>query len=408
MSKPRPAAAIGILGAALLLPALSSGCGVDPLPGPDPVWLGLELGDPVPGLSDEEIASFERGRALFTRVFRPEDGLGPIFAASACDACHTDPVAGGVASDESMYVLRTSRWSEEEGCDLLLDQGGDFVRQRSTAELQAAGIHGDRIPEEATHTTRYSMRPLYGLGLVEAIPDRTILALADPEDRLRNGITGRAPLDVDGRVARFARKGLAGDLAELVEASVRLDLGLTTPDHPEELGPNRGPLPPGVDRVPNPELTREELEDWTAFVRFLAPPAPRVPTDPEQRRVVEEGRSHFLSVGCGMCHVPSLITGPSEVPALAHQAVYLYSDLLLHDMGDELAGTCGPTAGPTEVRTEMLWGLQYRSQFMHDGRAQTVREAIDLHGGTAAGSRELFWKLSPLEQHALLRFLDTL
>lgn len=407
MHTPRPSPRVGTLVAVLFVQVATSACGADRLPGPDPTWLELELGDPIPGLTEEELASFERGRALFTRVFRPEEGLGPIFAASACDACHTDPVPGGVASDRSMYVVRTSRWSEE-GCDLLLDQGGDFVRERATPALQAAGIHGDRAPEEGTHSTRYSMRPLYGLGLVEAIPDATILALAELEDRMGNGIAGRAPLDADGRVARFARKGLASSLSELVEASVRLDLGLTTPDHPNELGPNRGPLPPGIDPVPNPELTREELEDWTAFVRFLAPPAPRVPTDPEQRRVVEDGRDQFLSVGCGMCHLPALSTGPNENPALAHQPVHLYSDLLLHDMGDELEGTCGPTAGPTEIRTEMLWGLQYRDQFMHDGRARTVREAIDLHGGTAAESRERFRKLSPMEQHALLRFLDTL
>jgi CxxC motif-containing protein (DUF1111 family) len=373
-----------------------------------PDWPALAPGDPVPWLTAEQLASFERGAALFSRVFTAEEGLGPIFEASACSACHTDPVPGGVADDESMYVLRASRWSEAEGCDLLLDEGGDFVRRRAIPALQAHGIHGDRIPERATHVTRYAMRPLFGLGLVEAIPDSAILARHDPDDADRNGIAGRAPLDANGRVARFARKGLGTTLAELVEASVRLDLGLTTPAHPDELGPNRGALPAGVDAVANPELSDAQLQAWTDYIRFLAPPAPATPSDEAEQQLVAAGRRLFDEIGCALCHVPYLETGPSEIAALDRQRVYLYSDLLLHDLGEELTGTCGPVATPTETRTELLWGLRHRSVYMHDGRANTLWDAIELHGGTGAGSRQLFRDLGEVDRHALIRFLETL
>jgi CxxC motif-containing protein (DUF1111 family) len=375
---------------------------------PGPEWMMLEPGDPVPGLSTEALEQFERGRELFSHVFTPEEGLGPVFAATACNACHTDPVAGGVATDESMYVTRASTWSEQEGCDLLLDEGGDFVRQRATPALEELGILGDRIPDGATQVTSYRMLPLFGLGLVEAIPDDEILVREDPFDLDRDGIAGRAPRDAEGQVARFTRKGFATTLPQMVEESIVLDLGLTTPGHPRELGPNRGPLPSGLDPVPNPEVSQEEVDAWTAFIRFLAPISPLVPEDPEQQRVVALGRRLFDAVGCNQCHTPFLKTGPSEVPALDRQRVYLYSDLLLHDMGEELASTCGPTASPTEFRTEMLWGLRFRDQFMHDGRARTVREAIELHGGTSGESRERFRNLSPTGKLAVIRFLDTL
>jgi CxxC motif-containing protein (DUF1111 family) len=366
----------------------------------------VAVGDPLPGLTEGEADRFRRGAELFRRIFTPEEGLGPLFNENACNACHTDPADGGTGDQ---FLIRATRYTPEEGCDPLLDQGGDNLRQQATPLLRAHGVTRDEVPPEATEVGNFNVPFLFGLGLVEAIPDETILSREGPDPDGRGlGISGRAPRDGQGRLARFGRKGQVATLFEFTEEAARLEMGLTTPFHPEEVGPNRGPVIPGTDPAPNPEVDMETLDLLTDFVRFLAPPARALPSDPAERAIVDRGEELFHEVGCTSCHVPGMVTGPSQVAALDRREIRLYSDLLLHDMGDELASVCGPSAGPSEFRTEMLMGLGRRSRYLHDFRASSIREAVEFHGGEAATVRERFRSLSFVDQERIVRFLYTL
>jgi CxxC motif-containing protein (DUF1111 family) len=185
-------------------------------------------------------------------------------------------------------------------------------------------------------------------------------------------------------------------------------MGLTTPLHPDESRAGGVPaVPPGTDPTSEPELTRGILDAVTDFVRFLAPPVPAAPAE-EARADVEAGRALFGSLGCPGCHVRVLQAGPNPVGAISGKAVALYSDLLLHDMGPVLEGTCAPGASTREYRTEPLLGLRYRRRFLHDGRAGSVLDAVLMHGGEAQGARDRFAALDRVTQEKLVRFLDTL
>jgi CxxC motif-containing protein (DUF1111 family) len=158
-----------------------------------------------------------------------------------------------------------------------------------------------------------------------------------------------------------------------------------------------------VDPVPEPEIDQQAIDVTDAFVRFLAAPAP-LKLDREGKR----GRELFSRIGCADCHVRTLKTGDNPVKALRRKEIAAFTDLLLHDMGAELADICLGLATPSEFRTEPLMGSHLQSRFLHDGRAKTVEEAIQLHGGEAARSRERFRGLSDSERGALLKYLDSL
>ena len=149
----------------------------------------------------------------------------------------------------------------------------------------------------------------------------------------------------------------------------------------------------------------ETIDLIEEYILYLAPLRRSDPTDEQDRMLIQHGEQAFHEIGCADCHVPTLYTGPHEVAALSRKPVPLYSDLLLHDMGPELADVCGPTAKPGELRTEMLWGMRQRDRLMHHGEVEDPRDAIMLHGGESALSRAKFVQLDLAAQLALLRFL---
>lgn len=389
---------------ALLLPALSA-CGEREPPATPDVPVAERIGDPLPGLLPDELRRFREGHALFRRVFTPEEGMGPLFNENACNACHTDPADGGTGDQ---FLVRASAVRPDGSCDPLLHRGGDNLRQRAVPSAMALGIARDEVPAEATVTGRFNVPFLFGLGLVEAIPEEAILAREDPEDRNGDGIRGRAPRDAEGRVARFGRKGTSATLDAFTEEALRLEMGLGTPLHPDPIGPNRGPLPPGLGIPPGPHVTQEEMDRITDFVRFLSPPPRTLPEDPGLRGLVERGEVLFHEVGCTGCHTPWMETGPHPVAALDRKRIGLYSNLLLHDLGDALASVCSEVAGPREVRTQPLMGLHHRRRYLHDSRAASLWEAIALHDGEARGVRSRFEALDRMEQEAVIRFLGSL
>ncbi len=362
-------------------------------------------GAPLPGLSASDLARFNQGRALFQHPFTPAEGEGPLFNEERCSSCHDLPAIGGTGVETEM---KATRYPPPGPCDLLKSQGGDVFQDRATPALRARGIQHEPVPPSATGRARVDPPALFGLGLVAAIPDQTILAREDPRDADGDGVSGWAGRTGDGAVARFGQKADHATLKDFVESALRNEMGLTTSRYPADEGVNGAPLPRGVDPAPDPEIGDDQVDLLVAFVRFLAPPSPARPGTAAERDSVRRGGQVFHEIGCATCHVPEMRTGPSQEPALNRVTVALYSDLLLHDMGAGLADVCGPDASPSEFRTARLLGLRYRTRYLHDGRAATLDDAIWLHGGEGSAARNRFTGSSHAARRYLFKFLNSL
>lgn len=357
-------------------------------------------GQALAGLTADEQARFAAGRGVFQQVFEPGTGLGPLFNANSCVECHDEPVVGGNGAEDEIHAAV----SGPAGCDLLLASGGPVFQTNVTPALkQALGIDREPIPAEATVRAKRTAPDIMGFGLLAGVPESEILARADSADRDRDGISGRPNRFFDGRVGRFGRKAFIPGLDEFNAGAFVIEMGVTNPGSPDEGTIGTLPIPPGVDPVPEPELSAEAVALASDFVRFLAPP-------PQKSLTVEgeRGKLRFHEIGCASCHTPTLRTGPSKTRALDRKTVHAYTDLLLHDMGEERADICFGLATASEFRTEPLMGLGLAKRFMHDGAATTIEQAIELHGGEGSASRERFRKLKPEAKAALLEFLRSL
>lgn len=352
------------------------------------------------GLPSHLQQAFVRGDEAFEKSFTPAEGLGPIFNDLACEGCHP---GNGKGTVENNFIL----FGRLDGStyDALYHLGGP--------QLQDKAIPGavlKTIPAAANHQVQRNPPPVFGMGLIEAIPDAAILARADPEDTDGDGISGRPNWvrgDFEGAsdrllLGRFGRKASNATLLKQTAGAYLKDMGLTSPFFPQEIWQPEGQIP---DRVPDPEVDAATVLDAAMYVRLLKPPAPG-PKTPRARR----GEALFQEIGCATCHTPVLRTGPHRIAALANQEVLLYSDLLLHDMGPALAdGIPEGMATGSEWRTTPLWGVALSGPpFLHDGRANTLEEAIVAHGGEALAARQRFQALAAAERQALLAFLDSL
>jgi CxxC motif-containing protein (DUF1111 family) len=394
------------IGAALLLgvAALVGACDVLGTEAPDDADL---LDAPLEGLTPEQQAAFARGDAEFGRAFAASSGLGPLFNDVSCAACHSGDGRGTPAN----VLLRYG--SAGDG------HGGPQLQTRAIA-----GARAEELPAGMPWSPRLPP-PVFGVGLIEAIPESAILALADPTDADGDGISGRAHLtvaqsyvptsEVGGgpglHVGRFGRKAQVTSLVEQTVEAYHQDMGVTSPFRPSDNVDARiDPVSAAADRVLDPEIPASTVQAVVSYLRLLAPPAPGGET-PERTR----GAAVFSEIGCAACHTPELHTGPSTISAIANRPVALYSDLLLHDMGDELAdGRPDGAADGREWRTPPLWGLRVARDFlagalylMHDGRAGTIEEAIELHGGEGAAARARFRALSAQDRSALVDFVSS-
>ena len=238
------------------------------------------------------------------------------------------------------------------------------------------------IPAEANVISRRVPIPLFGAGLVEAIPDEVLIALEDPDDRNRDGVSGRAARVADiatghRRVGRFGWKAQHATLLAFGADAYRNEMGITNDLFPEELAFGISadamklcdPIPDPEDRADR-RTRRRGIDNFEAFMKFLAP-AGRGPID----ETVRAGENLFGVVGCAACHVPSFMTGPSSNPVFNQKVVPLFSDLLLHDVGTG-DGIQQEAAGPQEFRTPALWGLRLRRPLLHDGSAATIEDAV--------------------------------
>lgn len=366
---------------------------------------------PLDGLTTSELAAFARGDAEFGRRFSPNTGLGPIFNDVSCATCH---------SGDGRGQLRNALFRIGSDAD-------SFQNSIGGPQIQDKAIPGAE-PEPYPTGIPVSVRvppPVFGVGLIEAIPVAAILANADELDADGDGISGRPnyvpaadfvpgtePSSGSGlKLGRFGRKAQNAVLFQQVVTAYLQDMGITSPFLPTE---NRNPLSgtpiEAVDRVADPEVLESTVQAVTHYVRALAPPEPGAET---ANRTL--GRQIFAQIRCSSCHVPEFQTGPSPLRALSQRTVHLYSDLLLHDMGDALADNRpdGQATG-REWRTTPLWGLRLMRKFlngqallMHDGRARSVEEAILMHGGESLAARNAFAQLSAAHRAALLDFVES-
>jgi len=362
--------------------------------------VAAEPGQPVPGLTSVQLALFERGRLIFEKEWPDSEGLGPTFNAEGCARCHNNPVTGGFSG---RGVTHATAWDGQR-CNDLSAVGGPVFQENFTAAAIAAFGDSLEVPDpSATAIAERSTPDLFGFGLLDAVPEATLRLLEDPNDRNRDGISCRVHRTADGRVGKFGRKGQVPDLDPFNAEAWIMEQGITNPVFMFEQLPNGRPFPDGTDPSPEPELSQDSLDAANAFIRFLAPPV-TLPTDGEGMR----GKGIFGVIGCDNCHIPVLKTGKHPVDALSQKHVAAYTDLLLHDMGPELADICFNDAQPQEFRTEPLMGLRFSTEFLHDGRVRTINEAILLHGGEAATVRDRYAQLSERDRTAILKFLSTL
>ena len=387
-----------LLAGVLLVTALAVGPSGQAPPAP---------GDPLPGLTPVEFELFSMGLEDFLEVEDAEEGLGPAFNGRSCGECHNVPAVGGISP---VAELRAG----------MVDANGvysDFdPAAGSLFQLFSVPTHGCQIviPAEANVIARRVPIPLFGAGLVEAIPDDTLLALADPLDLDRDGVSGRAAVieDVatgDLRVGRFGWKSQHATLIAFGADAYLNEMGITSDLFPNEQSFGIDPeLMRLCDPLPDPEDAEEPatgrcgIDNFESFMQFLAPIG-RGPVDDQARA----GALVFDAVGCAACHVPSLDTGPSTNPLFDRKTVPLFSDLLLHDVGTG-EGIGQASAAPHEVRTPALWGLRFRRPLLHDGRAATVTDAIRAHAAEAALARDGCDGLEPASRAALLSFLGSL
>lgn len=388
----------GVCGIALLVLGLT-GCSP-----PDSPGATTTPGDPVPGLTPAERGRFLLGKALFERLATVDEGLGPLYNAERCSSCHDQPAVGG--SGDDVLVLKATAFQDGR-CSNLRDEGGDNIQQLATAPLVVLGLGPEVVPSSATDTSRVTAPPLFGLGLLEAVPEADLETMASRVGS-QGSVSGRVARTAAGEVARFGRKGDAATVADFVDTALRFELGLTTEDNPVEETRNGVPLPPEADPMEEPEIDGETMALLVDYVRYLAPPPPESTPDRAVREAVERGARTFDELGCADCHVPELETGQTPEAALSNKVIRPYTDLLVHDLGDGLADVCGSDVDRGEIRTAPLWGLRFRSRLLHDGRATDLPGAIGSHGGEASTAAEAFAALSASARADLMRFLMSL
>ncbi|GAB4582018.1 MAG: di-heme oxidoredictase family protein [Anaerolineales bacterium] len=412
----------------------------------------------APGLEGEQELLFFVGNSFFNQnwVTAPSsttarDGLGPLFNTRSCAGCHFKDGRGRPPEFEGEtgtgLLLRLSIPARDEhGANLPDPVYGGQIQDQAIEGVPAEAqilITYTEIPGQFADGTPYTLRaPTYtltnlaygalhpdvllsprvanqmiGLGLLEAVPEETILALADPNDANGDGISGRPNyvwdvLNQKIALGRFGWKANQPNLFQQTAAAFLGDIGITTSLFPaQECSPAQSECQ-AARMGGEPEIADDDLLKVVLYARSLAVPAMRNVDDPQ----VQLGERVFHEAGCAACHTPSIQTGEyPTIPALSHQTIFPYTDLLLHDMGEGLADDRPDfEATGSEWRTPPLWGIGLfetvngHTYYLHDGRARNLTEAILWHGGEAQAARDYFINLAKEAREALLRFLESL
>ncbi|MBL8750343.1 MAG: thiol oxidoreductase [Planctomycetes bacterium] len=402
------------------------------------------FGFPSPLLAATERRAFSVGNALFRTnwVTAPAsaagvDGLGPLFNARSCSTCHlhdgrSRPPEPGESDRSGLLVRIGVRTADGPDAphpvfgEQIQDAAVAGVAPEATVEITwrtLRGAYGDGevfelvAPEYGLRDLAYgalgsgtalggrTAPHLIGLGLLEAVPDATLLAAADPGDRDGDGVSGRVHVVAapggGTAIGRFGWKATQPTVLAQTAAAFANDMGITSSLHPDE-------RLSAVERAVivftsggEPEIDDDKLGRVVFYARTLAVPEARDAGAP----AVVAGGELFRSFGCAACHTPELRTAAVAFhPAFGDRTIHPFTDLLLHDMGPDLAdGKHDGDAAPAEWRTAPLWGIGLISvvngheRLLHDGRARGVAEAILWHGGEAERARERF-RTAPRER----------
>jgi CxxC motif-containing protein (DUF1111 family) len=408
-------------------------------------------GDPLPGLTPHELEYFNAGKGEFEEAEEIDEGIGPTMNLDSCAGCHLQPAMGGSSPPVNPQFGFASKDGGTDTVPSFITENGPvrearFIRNRDGSP--DGGVHAlftitgregaegcsiaqpDFVTELANRNVIFRIpTPVFGAGLIEMIPDSALLAnqSANATAKSSLGIRGHANFQVSGRaltgqmnhngndgtIARFGWKAQNKSLlifsgeAYNVEMGITNDLFQTEREERAECQYASSPNSVTDMAAPTASSAMSAIEQFSFFMRMLAPPTP----SPDTPSIVA-GRSVFSSTGCAFCHTPTLTTGNSKIAALSNQAVNLYSDLLVHDMGVGLSdGVSQGEAGPREFRTAPLWGLGQRIFFMHDGRTSDLIAAIRAHqslGSEANVVVNRFVNLTETQKQNLLNFLRSL
>lgn len=411
---------------------------------------------PIPTLDRTQRRAFAVGNSFFNDnwVTAPasteaRDGLGPVFNAQSCSTCHFKDGRAkppeGPDDPERGLLLRVSRPGDVPGGTVPDPHYGDQIQDRAIEGVPAEAtvvITTEKVRGRYADGTRYTLlRPQYdlvdpsngplaadllvspriapavfGVGLLEAVPEADVRAAADPDDADRDGISGRVNTVWDVRrqtwtLGRFGWKANVPTVEQQNAGAFNGDIGITSSLFPDQ------PCAPGAEACAaapdggTPELDDEKLDRVTFYTRTLAVPARRRVTDD----AVVRGERLFRAAGCAACHTPTVRTGDNDIPGLANQTIHPYTDLLLHDMGPGLAdGRPDGDASGREWRTAPLWGIGLvdtvngHTRFLHDGRARNLSEAVLWHGGEGEEARRRFVRMPEVDREALLAYLESL
>ena len=367
------------------------------------------LGQSFPDLTTAQKEQFELGLKSFSKTEIRTDGLGPVFNGTACAECHKAGAIGGAGIDLTtarvtrIGGIRNGKYSD------LAELGGPVLQARSLKEFDTScPIEGEVVPREADFVSRRITTPLFGAGLIEAIPDATLIAASKRRDE--DGVKGEVnwvynPETRLNEIGKFGWKAQHSSLRLFAGDAYLNEMGITSASFPFENLPQGRRIPAGWDSVADPEDQDGDVDTFSAFMRYLAPPGQRLPITPQ----VQQGESLFKSIRCSSCHTPEMKTGKNEVAALSEKTVRLFSDLLLHHMGSGLAdGIQQSLAQGDQFKTPALWGVSRRSFFLHDGRAKSLEEAVVSHDGEAFPAKQRYLRLRPNERDAIQAFLKSL
>jgi CxxC motif-containing protein (DUF1111 family) len=453
---------------------MASACAIIAEPEKKPVDPGVRggtaaAGGPLKGLTADETVFFQNGSGRFAEIESvtggQNNGLGPRFNSNQCLSCHSQPSRGGSSPAGNPLIQVATLNGAKNILPWFITQNGPVREARFkrgsnqtpdgevhaifviTGRSDAAGCNisqpnflpaGNPVTGQGGNPNIIFRipTPVFGAGLIEAIPDSTIIANMQAEATLKSslGISGHPNAHLsgnvnvsanDGTITRFGWKAQNKSLLIFAGEAYNVEMGITNQLFPQERDETEGcqfnATPEDTLNftttsagASNPAVI-SDIEAFANFMRMLAPPIP-APDTPS----TVNGRAIFIRVGCAHCHTPLLTTGKmiasgsSTTPsaALSNQAVNLFSDLLVHHMGQGLGdGITQGSAGPDEFRTAPLWGVGQRVFFLHDGRTSNLLEAIDAHqskGSEANTVIEHFHKLKVEEQQDVLDFLRSL
>ncbi len=396
----------------IITAAALAGCGGnDQLAQPDGTLTTLTNAKDVPidGLSSTDVAKFRKGDDLFDVPFREVDGLGPLFIRSSCGACHSNGLRGPGLVQKMAVVTADGITASADQSELPF---GHTLRQGLAA--------GATTPITALMASdvKVSIRigpPVLGRGYIEAVDDSEILRVAAEQAQRTDAIHGKVARVTftsvpsgdgfstyqtnDAVIGRFALKARIATLDDFSADAFQGDMGLTTPMRPTELL-----NPDGLtdDADPGVDLDQEHIDRVTFYVRRIA--------IPQRVGMTAAGAKLFDQVQCSGCHVATMHTRKDfPIAQLADIDAPIYTDLLLHDMGDDLAdGMVDGGADSRGWRTAPLIGLRFNTLFLHDGRASSVTGAITAHAGEAQAAAEAFAALSQTDRDTLVAFVEAL